>query len=70
MDKMYIKLNKNKLSDYNIAFSEAEKYINNLFAQYNITPNIDGWYDNGSFESIIQKFLRDFKSSGFVEVYT
>ena len=46
---MYIKLNKNKLSDYNIAFSETEKYINNLFAQYNITQNTDGWYDNGSF---------------------
>lgn len=51
MDKMYIELNKNSLSDLNITSEEAQILISDLADKLSLKLNNKGWYE-GKFEKI------------------
>ncbi len=51
-DKMYIELNNDKLSEFNISQTEATQYLDKLFAEKAMVLDGNGWYVNGRFETV------------------
>lgn len=52
MDKIYIEFDEEKLKKHDISLDSAIEYLDKLFARMNMKRDQEGWYTNGSFESI------------------